>query len=44
MPRAEAMLGWGKEMIGGEVIVELALSRSFHYLGDDRYDGYGAVV
>ena len=44
LPRTEAMLGWGKEMIGGEVVVELALSHTFHYLGGDRYDGYGTVV
>ena len=42
--RAEAMLGWGKEMIRGEVIMELALNRPLHYLGDDGDDGYGAIV
>ena len=44
MSWAEAMLGWGKEMIGGEVMVKLALDRPLHDLGDNGDDGYRAVV
>ena len=42
--RTEAMLGWGKEMIRGEVVVELTLYGALYYLGDDGDDGYGSVV
>ena len=38
------MLGWGKEMIGGEVMVKLALDRPLNDFGDDGDDGYGTVV
>ena len=44
MPRTGAVLGWRKEVVRGEVVKELALSRSLYDFGNDGNDGYGAVV
>ena len=44
VPRTEAMLGWGEEMVGGKVVVELALNCPLHYFGKDWDDRNRTVV
>ena len=41
---AEAMLGVGKEVIGGKVIVKLALYNALNYFGYDGDDGYRSEI
>ena len=41
---AEAMFGIGKEVIGGKVIVKLALYNALNYFGYDGDDGYRSEI
>ena len=44
MTGTEAMLGVGKKVIGGKVVVKLALYNALYYFGYDRDNGYWSEV
>ena len=36
----ETVLGWGEEVVGWEIVLELVVDRTFDYFGDHRDNGY----